>query len=335
VSFTGWLTDLVNVITDAVPKSWWLAESYNVRGLMIIVLVCVVCGAVGALVVSNRMSFFSDALAHCAFAGVSLGMLTALWAHRQADEAWLVPLIMVAFGVAVGLAIAFVREKTGLANDTVIGVFFAFAVGFGGMLMQPLQRRRVFNAELFLWGDPLNAREADILWVLALAVVLAWVLVRRYNQFVLASFNASLARSRNVPLRWCNYLLIVLLALIVNLSLRAVGILLINAMLVVPAATAANVSRNLRQMFWLTILLSLTAGIAGLWISNTLPLPISANETIELGSAGTVVVLSVLFFFATVAWRVFGGWGPRGSLAAVARSGENAIIAEPAPGRPA
>jgi zinc transport system permease protein len=137
-----------------------------------------------------------------------------------------------------------------------------------------------------------------------------------------------------VPLRWCNYLFVVLLALIVNLSIRAVGILLINAMLVVPAATAANASRNLRQMFWLSMLLSLTAGIGGVWVSSAVEIPVGPEETIQLGVAGTIVVLTVLFFFATVAWRLVGR-RPRGSLAVAGGSGENAIIGEPAPAPPA
>jgi zinc transport system permease protein len=336
VSLTGWLENLIGNVARWMPPDSWLSFTFNIKALIIIVLVTVICGAVGALVVSNRMSFFSDALAHCAFAGVGLGMLTALWLNRIDDEPWLVPLVMVSFGVAVGIAIAYVREKTGLASDTVIGVFFAFAVGFGGMLMQPLQNRKAFNVEGFLFGSPLFARESDILWVAGLAVVLAFVLMRRYNQFILASFNPSLARSRNVPLRWCNYLFIVLLALIVNLSLKAVGILLINALLVVPAATAANVSRNLRQMFWLSIVLSLTAGVGGLWLSNSVQIPIGHGESLVLGPAGTIVVLSVIFFFTTVAMRMGGGMGHRRtSLAAAGAGGENTvIIAGPAPGPP-
>src|SRR5205814_2989121 len=124
-------------------------------------------------------------------------------------------------------AIAFVREKTGLASDTVIGVFFAGAVGFGGMLFGALSRTNL-SPETFLFGNVLAVYEGDLLWLFGLGVLLVVVLARRYNHFVLTSFNPSLARSRGVPLRWCNYLLIVLLALIVNLCLRAVGALLIN-----------------------------------------------------------------------------------------------------------
>ncbi|HEY1380138.1 MAG TPA: metal ABC transporter permease [Gemmataceae bacterium] len=335
MSPTDWLAQAVTYAANHMPPDSWLSATFNIRALLILILVTGICGAVGSLVVSNRMSFFSDALAHCAFAGVGLGMLTAIGLGQPVDSP-LVPLIMVVFGAAVGVAIAYVREKTGLANDTVIGVFFAFAVGFGGMLMQPLQRQRAFNVEGFLFGSPLFATEAEILWVAGLAVVLAVVLGRRYNQFVLASFNPSLARSRNVPLRWCNYLLIVLLALVVNLSIRAVGALLINAMLVVPAATAANVSRNLRRMFWVGVLLSLTAGVGGLWLSNAIQIQDAHGRSFGLGPGGTVVVLSVLLFFGTVIWRSAGGRGwRRPSLAVAGNGGENASIAEPSQGRPA
>jgi zinc transport system permease protein len=336
---TEWLERLVVWIADLFPPSFWLNETFNVRALLAILLVSVICGAVGALVVGNRMSFFSDALAHCAFAGVGLGMLTALVVGRPDLEPWLIPLVMVLFGVAVGVAIAYVREKTGLASDTVIGVFFAFAVGFGAMLIQPLQNRRSFNVESFMFGSPLFIRASELLWMLVLALLTVTVLVRRYNQFVLASFNPSLARSRNVPLRWCNYLFIILLALIVNICLPAVGALLINTLLVVPAATAANLSRNLRQMFRYSILLSLAAGVGGLWFSNTVHPQIGQGPPLELGVGGSIVVFSVLAFFLTVAWRAWAdGRPPLGgpSLATAGARPENASIpAEPPAGRPA
>jgi zinc transport system permease protein len=335
---TEWLRGAVNFVADLFPAGHWLSYSYNVNGLLAVLLVSVICGAVGALVVGNRMSFFSDALAHCAFAGVALGVLIALSTQQPALDSALVPLVTVTFGIVVGVLIALVREKTGLASDTVIGVFFAGAIGFGGMLFDALPRTNL-SPESFLFGSPITVLESDILALMALGVLLAWVLVKRYNHFVLASFNPSLARSRNVPLRWCNYLFIVLLALIVNLCLRAVGALLINAMLVVPAAAAANVSRNLRQMFWYSVGLSVVTGVGGLWLSNHVRMPVLRGNPIELRPAGTIVVLSVLAFFATAAYRAWAegrAGGRRASLAGVGTPPENAsIAAEPAPGRPA
>ena len=129
------------------------------------------------------------------------------------------------------------------------------------------------------------------------------VLAVMYNDFVLASFNPSLALSRKVRVRLCNFTFIVLLALIVNLSLHTVGALLINAMLVVPAATAANLSRNMRQLFWCTVGLCLFVGIAGQWLSWSITLVDAAaggGKSLNLGGGGIMVVLSVLLFFLSM-----------------------------------
>src|SRR5262249_44784698 len=153
---------------------------FIVRGLIAVVLVCLICGAVGSLVVGNRMAFFSDALAHCAFAGVALGLLLSLFfAAFQAQE-WIIA-VMVAFGILVGVAIAYVRETTNLANDTVIGVFFAGAIGFGAMLFKALAARRFVNPDAFLFGDPLLVSKWDTVALLCLALITGGVLTWIYN----------------------------------------------------------------------------------------------------------------------------------------------------------
>src|SRR5438128_3325959 len=116
-------------------------HQYIVVGTLAIILISLICGSVGAMVIGNRMAFFADALAHCAFAGVGLGILTALLTGFRDEQTidWLLPVVMVSFGIVVGLGIAFVREKTNLASDTVIGVFFSAAVGFAGVLMSSLK----------------------------------------------------------------------------------------------------------------------------------------------------------------------------------------------------
>src|SRR3954452_5464242 len=116
-----WLADILGGVADATG-----APFFVVKAVVAIVLVCLLCGMVGSLVVGNRMAFFSDAMAHCAFAGVALGYLSLIFTGRAADGQtadWVIPLVMVLFGAAVGVAIGYVRERTSLANDTVIGVF--------------------------------------------------------------------------------------------------------------------------------------------------------------------------------------------------------------------
>jgi zinc transport system permease protein len=208
---------------------------------------------------------------------------------------------MVVFGIVVGLLIAVVREKSGLANDTIIGVFFAGAIGLGAIFLPFVSRRRMFNPENFLFGDPVTVTSQDLLYLFALVILTGVVLAFLYNDIVFASFNPSLALSRKVRVRLCNFTFIVLLALIVNLCLQTVGALLINAMLVVPAATAANLCHNMRQLFWCTVGLCLFVGTAGLSLSWSITVASSdpANP-ISFGIGGIMVVLSVLLFFTSM-----------------------------------
>jgi len=269
------------------------------KGTLAIIVVSIICGFVGSLVVGNRMAFFSDALAHCAFAGVALGVITTLILGPAGEEGdalgWVLPPVMVAFGGLVGFAITYVREKTGLASDTVIGVFFSGAIGFGAILFGVLKLFTNRDADMYLFGSPNFIRAVNLVVLFGVALLTAGFMFLRFNDLLFASFNPSLARSRRIPLRLYNYVFVVLLALIVNLCLQAVGILLINAVLIVPAATASNISRNMRQLFWLTMGLTLAAGIGGQLISNEVSIHVRGKE-IPLGAGGCIVVLSVLAF---------------------------------------
>lgn len=281
-------------------------ELHEVNALLAITLVGLVCGSVGTLVIGNRMSFFSDAMAHCAFAGVALGLLSVLLVdplNRKIDDSpyrWLVPFVMIAFGAAVGVGIAYFRERSNLAADSIIGVFFALAIGFGAMLIPEVNKRgQRFDPEAFLFGSPMFAQAEDQLLLMVLALLVLGFVLIRFNSVVFASFSPSLARSRRVEVRLNHYLFVLLLSLVVNLSIKAVGVLLINAMLVVPAAAAANYSRNMRQLFLLSLAITLGCGWAGYFISRNWVLNLGSNRVFEFRTGGTIVVLTVFCFFAT------------------------------------
>ena len=193
-SWAAWLDDAIHALTSRMPADTFLSYSFNVRALLAVMVVSLLCGAASSLVVGNRMAFFSDALAHCAFAGVSLGFLVALLVgvRRQSDFTNWITFIMVVFGMCVGIAIAYVREKTALASDTVIGVFFAGAIGFGAMFFAVANKRAYFNPESFLFGDPQTVNSEDLLVLLGLAGVTALFLLFFYNSLVFTSFNPSL-----------------------------------------------------------------------------------------------------------------------------------------------
>src|SRR5687768_2283214 len=161
---SGWLDQGIEAFTQLFPPLTFFNLAFNVRGMLAVLLVSVVCGAVGSLVVGNRMAFFSDALAHSAFAGVGLGLLLGFLTGAEGSTflPWLTA-IMIAWGVLVGLAIALVRERTGQASDTIIGVFFAGSIGLGAVLLKAGAARRYLPPEDFLFGHLLTVRFEDLL----------------------------------------------------------------------------------------------------------------------------------------------------------------------------
>jgi zinc transport system permease protein len=285
-------------LTRCVPDNSVFSLAENVHALLALLLVAVCCGAVGALIVGGRMAFFSDALSHCAFAGISIGFLLFEFVlHRPGGEFWRwVTPVMVAFGALVGAGIAYVRGRTGLASDTVIGVFFAGSVGLAVALRDLIRSRHLFSLEEFLFGHPAATDANDLLILAALAVLTTLLMTVLFNRLLLASVNQSLALSRRVPVRLDSYILVVLLAMIVNLCVRVVGVLLINALLVVTAASAVNLSRNLRQVFWLSILICVAVSSGGLLLSWE----VYAHTNVGVGIPGAVVLLACGVFIASM-----------------------------------
>src|SRR5262249_25551099 len=152
------------------------------------------------------------------------------------------------------------------------------------------------NLEVFLFGEPLYTSAKDLELLVWLIVLTGVLLCFMYNDMVFASFSTSLARSRRGRANLCPNLFIVLLGVIVNVSIQIVGVLLINGLLIVPAATAANISTNMRQFFHRAVALAVCVGLVGYWLSLIVRIPISVGDPLRLGASGTIVVLSVLVF---------------------------------------
>jgi zinc transport system permease protein len=284
-------------------------HAFDVRAVIALLLVAIACGTLGSLVIGNRMAFFSDAMAHTSMAGVTLALLLLVVAlnirsTREADEyLWVLPIAMASVGIVVGLFIAVIQERTALSSDTVIGVFFALSLGFAGLLLPALRSKINLELEGILFGQLILIDDQRLLVLLGMTLLTTVIVAFKYNSFVLGSFNPSLANSRGLSVRWNNYLFVVLLALVVNLSIYAVGVLLINALLVVPAAAAANVSRNLRRMFWFTLGGSVICAAIGYTISTTTLLTVGQLE-LPIGPSGAVVVICVGWFIVSLGLRI-------------------------------
>jgi zinc transport system permease protein len=311
-TLTFWLDGGIDWLTTLAPAGTMWREDFIVRGCIAIVLVSLISGGVGSLVVCNRMAFFSDALAHSAFAGVAFALLVALiLGVEDRDFRHSITAIMVGFGVLFGLLIAYVQEKSSLSSDTIIGVFFAGALGLGAIFSKAVKQKRYFDLDSFIFGSPMTVATVDLVWLMLLLILTVVFMVCCYNSLIFGSFNESLARSRRVPSRLSRYLFIVLLGVIVNLCQQTIGILLINGLLIVPAASASNLSNNLRQLLWRSIFLAVICGVGGLCVTVEINgLLYRQRLNIEIGVSGTILVLSVVFFALSLfLGRVAKRWG--------------------------
>ncbi len=265
----------------------WAQYPFMLNALIECVLLTPICAAMGVKIVNYRMAFFSDAIAHSAFAGVALGFLLnellAGWGGFDPRIA------LIAFGLLIALGIAFVRRRTELSNDTVIGVFFSTVVALGIALITSSQARTTRFAG-YLYGDILTLDAADLALTAGLAVLVIGFMVLAFNSLTLVGLNAELAHSRGVHVRLYDYIFSLLLALVVTISIRTAGILLVSALLIVPAAAARNLARDIGGMLRWAMVLGLLSGLIG-----TL-----ASYSSHLGnvSTGSLVVLVAAGFFA-------------------------------------
>ncbi len=234
----------------------WLQYEFMRTALVAVVLMVPLTALLGTLVVNNRMSFFSDALGHSALTGVAIGVIAGV-----SDYRW----ILMLFGVAFALLMNRIRRSRISSTDTVIGVFSSVGVALGLALLSA--KGNLSNYQSLLVGDILSITREE-LWVLgvALAVTVAlWVCC--FNGFFAVSVSASVAKSKGFRTRLLDNLFVVLVAVVVMLSIRWVGLLLINAMLILPAASARNVARSMRSYHLLSVVFGLFAGVLGLAVS--------------------------------------------------------------------
>ncbi|MEW6328307.1 MAG: metal ABC transporter permease [Thermodesulfobacteriota bacterium] len=246
---------IYSLLDTALPFSW-AASLFMKRAFLEIMLISPLCAIVGIQVVNYRMAFFSDAISHSAFTGIALGLLFGIN-----------PLLtMVIFGILVAMGIAKFKARSDLPMDTIIGVFFATTIALGIAI---ISARKGLTQVLstFLFGDVLTITEAEITVTIVLFIVIFIFIALSYNRLLLSGINEPLACSQDIPVRIYNYIFAIILAVVVTVGIRTIGMLLITALLVVPPASARNVSRNARQMFWYSLIFAWVSGIAGLVIS--------------------------------------------------------------------
>jgi len=275
------LSPLYALLVQMLPFECMQAR-FMQQAMVGLLLLTPMAAAMGIMVVNFRMSFFADAISHSAFAGVALGLLLAV------DPDWTMP----AFGLLVGLGIMLLQRHSSLSSDTVIGVFFSAMVAFG-LAMVSRDRSLARDLQRFLYGDILTISDGQILCLAVLFVVLMGFQAASYNHLLYIGLNPSLAKAHRIRVAAHQYLFAGLLSLIVMFSVQAVGVLLVTALLVVPAATARNLAHCAGSMFWWALLVGTSSAIVGLIIS--------AQDWARTATGATIILAACGWFLLSLA----------------------------------
>ena len=253
-----------------------LSWDFMKNALLALLFMSPLFGLLSTMIVTGRLSFFSDALGHSAFTGIAIGCICGLAPTPVA----------VLFSVAFALLFSYVRSRSNQAADTLIGVFSSTAVALG-IFIATLGGGSFTKYNKYLIGDVLSVSPSEIgmLALVTVAVCVFWVLCG--NRLTLVSIHPQLASSRGIKVRFTQTLFTVAIAVVVTLAINWVGLLMLNSLLVLPAASARNVSRNLRQYHGLSVLFALIASLTGLTVSYYLG-----------ASAGASISLCLALIFA-------------------------------------
>jgi len=252
-----------------------LSVSFMQRALVAGTLVGFLSSYYGVFIVQRGLGFLGSGLAHAAFGGVALGVLL------NQEPLW----IAVPFTVLVALGITFVKDKTNLGGDTTIGIFFAVSMALG-IIFIFLKRQYTSDAFTYLFGSILSVTMTDII-VSSVLLLITLLLSPFWKRWAYSSFDRELAQADRIPVQLDDYLLSVLIAVTIVVSIKVVGIVLIAAFLVIPPATSRLINKSFSKMTFASIVIGILTALVGLWISYYLDVP----------SGATIILLQAVLFF--------------------------------------
>ncbi len=259
----------------------WLHYDFMKYAFLAILIITPLFGLMGTMVVNRKMAFFSDALGHSALTGIAVGVVLGVSNTNVS---------MAVFAVIFALLLNQISSRVAASTDTVISVFSSFSIAIGLAILSKGGNFSRYSS--ILVGDILSITPEEI-WYLAVIFAITlffWTLC--FNKLLAVSLNRTLARSCHIPAAWMENLFAVLTALIVMVSIKWVGILIINALLILPAAASRNMSANMREYHFFSIVFSVFSGILGLVISYY----------VNVATGPAIVILASMIYFITYWW---------------------------------
>ncbi len=276
--------DIIYYILDIILPFEFLNFTFMKNAFIAVLLITPLFGLTGTMIVNNKMSFFSDALGHSALTGIAIGVLIGINNYIVS---------MLGFAIIFALCISAIINSSGSSSDTIIGVFSSVGMALGIVILSINGGFSKYSN--YLIGDILSIRSSEIfnLFIVLIFVILIWAF--SFNGLMISSVNSDLAYSKGVNVKFYKNLFSILIAVIVTVSIKWVGILIINSLLVLPAAAARNISKSIKSYHLYSVLFSMISGISGLIISYY----------VGTSAGGTIVLVSALLFFITFFIRTF------------------------------
>lgn len=255
-----------------------LSYAFMQRALIAGAFIGVLCAVMGVYIVLRGLSFIGAGIAHASFGGVAIGFVTGI------NPVW----TAVVFCLGIGWAIGLVSRRGKVKEDTAVGIFFASTMALGILLIGLMEG---YNQDLFgyLFGSILAVTRTDVVITFVVGLGILAVVVLLFKELMFVTFDSEMAEVTGVPAEGIYFLLLSLVALTVVLSIKVVGIVLVSALLITPAAAAYQWSEDFRRMMALAIVFSLISTVGGLFLSYWL----------NTASGATIVLLSTLIFFVS------------------------------------
>jgi len=288
-AFYTWLRETLMVLSDsgALPSIFYY--EFVVNALLCSIVIGPLLGCVGTMIVAKRMAFFSQAIGNAALTGVAIGVLIG--------ESYTAPYVsMFSFCLLFGIVLNYTKPRTRMSADTLIGVFLSISLAVGASLVLYVSARvNTHILESVMFGSILTVSDLDMNVLLVVTIITLVVGLPLYNKMLLGSLNPSLAQVRGVNVQAIEYVFIVLVTLITVACVKIIGAVLVEALLLIPAAAARNLCRTLRSFVYTTMVLATLSCIGGIWIPMQWDIPVP--------SGGAIVILAAFFFILTTIIR--------------------------------
>ena len=280
---------IIGLADDNIIHYTFLYE-FVVNGFLCALIIGPLLGGIGTMVVIKRMAFFSQAVGHAALTGVAIGVIIG--------ESYTAPYMsMFSFCILFGLILNFAKQNTKMSSDTLIGVFLSISLAIGAtVLLWVSARVNTHILDTVLFGSILTVNDTDISVLLVTTIITAAIAIPLYNQMLTASLNPSLAHVRGINVKLLEYVFVLLVTILTVACVKIVGAVLVEALLLIPAAASRNLNRTTRGFVMWSVIFSTVSCLAGVYLPMRFNLP--------LPSGGSIILAAAIIFFVTLVIRM-------------------------------